>query len=206
MIAINPSVAGAVGVGYDPARRAGPAAQAAASGEPATAGDTVSLSSAGKLLSSANLLLPTADNVEKLAAGVSGSLSRLFATAGIDADPAVTFSVDPNTGYVSATGDRADTKRIEDLINKDKALTRQMHDASAIASHVAGMAESLQFQREYRAASGQAQIDAVLAKYSDLFNGTAQNPEITMGYDGASVQVKAGGQSLSAYLARYAAS
>lgn len=114
------------------------------------------------------LKLPTAETLTQLTADLSASLTEALDEAGIATAPDFRMDVDPYSGHIEVSGKRADTAEIEELLNGNATLADQIRTTHAIASHVAGMRESLSFQQEYLSSDDPA---AVVAKYSALFNG-----------------------------------
>lgn len=143
--------------------------------------DSVTVSSVGELLSKATLLLPTMENVRKLAAELSDHMGTFFRENGIPTEPPVEFGMDYTTGKVTVTGERSDLDRIEKLVNECPGLCSQVHRLVALSSHAYSLPEHLAFQAEYRASSNP---EAVVAKYSHLF-GRQQSHEFTVRFDGA---------------------
>lgn len=149
--------------------------------------DTVRISSQSRLLASQPLLLPTESTVRELSETLSASLDALFDEAGLAIQPPVELRVDEQSGEIVASGDRDDIEQINELLNADPELRQQIQTTLAIASHAAGMQESLKFQREYRASSNPEQV---AARYAHLFG--AQMPHgqaLSYGTDGAQVLV-----------------
>ena len=137
-----------------------------------------------------SVILPTAQNVQKLCAGLSDSLQTAFQQAGIPTTPPVTLSVDPSGGHIHVSGDRPDTGQIEDLVNGDFCLAEHIRAANAISSQVSGMKRSLQFEREYMASDNPV---AVVSKYSSLF-GSPVLHSYALQFTGSAVQPLTDGQ------------
>src|SRR5262249_37597586 len=122
------------------------------------------------------------------------NVNALLAQAGISTSPPVSFSVDPNTGQVTVSGDRPDAKAIEDRINNDPALKQEFHDVSAEASQLAVFQKGLKAVDAYLAATTPAEVDGVVRQYYS--GGSGQPPEITLAYNGTSIQAEADGKAL----------
>ncbi len=151
--------------------------------------DSVRLSAKSRLLSQ-EIILPTRENVARLSTALSGTLGAFLSSAGIDAQPPIGFSLDVN-GEIQVEGDRTDGKRILEKINGDEAMKKQISTLAAISSHAMAMEESLRFQREYRASSDPS---AVVAKYSYLFNSGQQVQNVSLRFDGKTVEVLENGK------------
>jgi hypothetical protein len=159
--------------------------------------DTVTLSPAAraKLLDD---ILPTFDNIQKRAAQLTDSLNAALASAGISPSPPFYLAVDnPNSLHVTVKGSRPDAKKIEDLINGNKTLQNQIHNVDAAASQYAAFAGPAKFSRAYMAANTPAEVSAALAKYGYLFGGQQRSAAVTLGFDGASIQVDANGKPIT---------
>ncbi len=92
-----------------------------------------------------SLILPTRENAENLSAAQAGTLSRAFQDAGISTNPSVDLSVDHSSGYIRVSGNRSDTKQIENLINGNPDLATQIRTTNAIWSHVFAIERSGQY-------------------------------------------------------------
>ncbi len=156
--------------------------------------DTVQLSGEGRLLSASGLLnsliLPTEENARKLAAALSKDLGNLLTSAGISAQPPAKFSLSA-TGEIQMEGDRADKEQILEAVNANEKVKEEIRNTAAISSHVAAMADSLKFQREYLASNDP---ESVVAKYSYLFGSRQQHHHISLAFDGSSVSVLSDGK------------
>ncbi len=153
--------------------------------------DTVEISNVGSLLASQPLILPTNKNVQALSAGLASKLGELFRENGIEKDPSITIKVDNNTGAISVTGDRDDTAHIEELLNEDEDLSKQIRTLNAISSHAYEMPKHMAFQEEYRNSDSP---EDVVAKYSSLF-GPQMARTFSIVYDGSAVQMMVDGKA-----------
>ncbi|MEW6563337.1 MAG: hypothetical protein AB1400_08930 [Pseudomonadota bacterium] len=173
------------------------AAETGAANTAPAASAQVNLSPAAKQLAGLPpLMLPNPETIQALSGDLNDKLNGLFAANGLSAQPPVSFESDPNTGKISAHGNRSDLKKIEELVNADPALQRQMHDLSAIAGHFAAMQQSAAFNQEYSAAQSPRETDNVTAKYASLLNGPQHTPAITLGYGVDTLQIRADNQTL----------
>lgn len=127
--------------------------------------DTVSLQGAGRLLETP-LLTPTERNAEKLKAALEADLAEALKNGGFAEEPPVEVDVDLDSGRIRVTADRPDAAALEEWINRDSALVREIRTVRAIESHAEAVAGSLAFQREYLASSDP---QSVVAKYWWLF-------------------------------------
>ena len=117
-------------------------------------------------LMAARLVLPTREAVEELAAGVADKLAARLKSAGIAANPPISFSVD-GEGAVHAAGERSDLAAVEALVANDVDLVRDIRNTTAVASHAHALENGghLQFQRAYRLS---ANSQEVVAQYAGL--------------------------------------
>jgi hypothetical protein len=139
-------------------------------------------------------LLPTPANLQKYSGELTQSVNALLAQAGISQSPPISFSVDPNTAQVAVTGNRPDTAQIQKLINSDPGLKSQFHQVQAAGSQLAAFQQGLKAVDAYLAAKTPAEIQSVIGQYYS--GGPSQSPDITLAYDGTSIQVDANGQPL----------
>jgi len=155
--------------------------------------DTVQLSSAGRLAASGlldSLILPAEGNVRQLSAGLSQDLGDLLANAGISPQPPIEFGVNA-AGEIQVKGDRPDKEKILEVINGNDQVKEEIRTTAAISSHLAGIAESLKFQKEYLASNDP---ESVVAKYSYLFNSSPQSHDISLLFNGNGINVMEDGK------------
>lgn len=161
---------------------------------------TYSTKSSGRsLLDTSTLLLPTRANATLLAAKAGETIKAKLNAAGIPREPGFELEIqDVNSAHVTVKGDRADAKAIEDLINGDQALQMDIHNANALASHIPGIERGMAFHHEYRAAQTQAEMDAIIGRYSDLFSGFASAANIDMRFGRDGLQMAINGEAVNA--------
>jgi hypothetical protein len=154
---------------------------------------------AGSLLDRAKLLLPTRANAAMLAAQAGEAIGAKLDEAGIPRQPGFELTIDDvNSAHVTVKSNRPDAKAIEDLINGDQKLQMGVHNAYAIASGVPAMERATAFSREYAAAQSQAEIDAVVARYSDLFGGFSPAADIGLSFGKDGLQISINGETARA--------
>lgn len=144
------------------------------------------------------LLWPSEDNIRALSSHVAQRLPAALAAYGIPSAPAsVRYD---SMGQPVFPDDYPYTERFRAMLADQPALARQLSTIHALSSHLAEMRKSLPFQQEYAAAKTQAQIDAVVNKYSYLFSGQRSYSVITveLAGNGAGVCVLADGQPVLA--------
>jgi hypothetical protein len=156
--------------------------------------DFVTISTAAASAFRNDALLPTSANLQKSSARLTQDVNAALTQAGIGASPPISFSVDPNTAQVTVTSDRPDAKKIEDLINNNRSLKLEFHKVSAQASQLSVFQKGLKAVDAYQAANTPAQIDAVINQYYS--GGPAKPGNITLTYDGTSIQADADGKPL----------
>ena len=149
--------------------------QAAQEAESATPTGLASLAS--------QVLLPTPENVAKLAQTAGEMIGAKLDAAGISRSPGFELTIDDvNSAHVTVKSDRSDAKAIEDLINSDPKLQLAVHNTYALASHIPALKRSAEFSQAYTAAQSQAEIDQVLARYSDLLSGIQPKADIGLSF------------------------
>ena len=141
------------------------------------------------------LLLPSQDNVAALSSHISSAMPGLLAKYNIPSAPD-SISYD-SQGKIQLPDDYLYADQFKQMLADNPGMEKELRTVNALASHLAGMKDSQAFQEEYQAASGQAEIDAVIAKYSYLFSGQRSDRNISLEFsaDGRLV-VKADGESL----------
>lgn len=156
--------------------------------------DLVTISVIGASAFRDDALLPTPANLQKSSDRLTQDVNAALSQAGISASPPISFSVDPNTAQVTVRSDRQDAKKIEDLINNNRSLKLEFHKVSAEASQLSVFQKGLKAVNAYQAATTQAQIDSVINQYYS--GGPAKPGDITLTYDGISIQADANGKPL----------
>lgn len=115
-------------------------------------------------------MMPTRQNVAVLSDYMQEQIKEAFKQNGIPSDPPVSFSQD-SSGNVTATGDRADIEKINQMFDYDTKLGRQMHDFMAMASEMPRFERAMEYTEKYEQAQSRAEIDALNREYADLFDG-----------------------------------
>lgn len=132
----------------------------------------------GARLSFPPLLVPTARNIDTLSAHASAKLAQLLADNGIPSAPAeITYGPD---GKINLPADYPYADRLKQALAEDPATDRTLRTVNALASHYVGLQESAAFSEEYAAAASQAEMDAILAKYSNLFSTHRRYADIAL--------------------------
>lgn len=146
-----------------------------------------------------SLLLPTRANVAMLASQAGDAINAKLDAAGIPREPGFELAFDDvNSAHVTVKGSRSDAKAIEDLVNGDKELQMTIHNAYALASHIPAIDRAVKFQQEYAAAKTQAEIDAVIGRYSDMFSGHTPAADIGLSFGNDGLQVSINGETAQA--------
>jgi hypothetical protein len=156
--------------------------------------DAVQISTEGHLLASSlleNLILPTKENVHRLSAMLSEDLGNFLGESGISTQPPIELDVDWSDGDIKIKGERADSEKIQSLINGNEEIKEQIRNLAAISSHAVAMTDSLKFQKEYLASDN---AESAVARYSYLFGSNQQSDSISLLFDGNNVQVMSDGK------------
>lgn len=151
----------------------------------------------GGYLSFPPLLLPSANNIDTLSKHASAKLAQLLADNDIPAAPAeITYGPD---GKINLPADYPYADRLKQALADDPAIDRALRTVNALASHYVGLQESAAFSEEYGGASSQAEKDAILAKYSNLFTTYPRYADIALRIDAdGSLSVTADGKPYQA--------
>lgn len=124
------------------------------------------------------LLLPTRNNIEALSRHIAAAMPQFLAENGIPAAPeSVTYD---DQGRLQLPADYPYAAEFEAALAKNPALAREMSTVHALASVTVEIDKSLAFQHEYAAASTRAEIDAIVAKYGELFSAMRQPATIAL--------------------------
>lgn len=157
--------------------------------------DSFRTETGNKLLDEHPILLPTRENVRELSSYLEEQLDLFFSENSIPAKPPIEISMNHNTGEVIAKGDREDIDKINELLNSNEDMVNSINSVLAISSTYAALLECANFQQEYM---DSPDPDAVVRKYSHLFDPNREHREATFMYGGSS-SVLIDGMLLSDY-------
>lgn len=141
------------------------------------------------------LLMPSQKNIDALTRHISAKMSGFLSNNGIPTPPdSVTYD---SAGKIRLPADYPYADAFRQALAKDPVMERELSTSAALTSQMIEMKKSLPFQQEYATASSKAEIDAIVAKYSDLFSDNqhvdtialnfAVNGALTITHDGKSL-------------------
>ncbi|MEJ2632306.1 MAG: hypothetical protein P8011_10925 [Acidihalobacter sp.] len=131
-------------------------------------------------LDSVPLLLPSQKNINALSDYISAHMPGFLADNGIPAPPAnITYDT---AGQIQLPADYPYSAEFKQALENNPVMERTLHTTYALTSHMVEMNKSIPFQREYAAATSQAQIDAVIAKYQYLFSTNRHYDKIALNF------------------------
>ena len=126
------------------------------------------------------IILPTAENIEAITAHVSVRFNELLQNYGIPEAPAqITYD---NEGQLQLPADYPYADQLKQALDENPGVAHELHDLSAIADQYVGMQKAFAAQEELSQAQSQAEADAILAKYADLFSHNAPDPHIALNF------------------------
>ena len=124
------------------------------------------------------LLLPSPGNIEALSTHAAANFRQLLADSGIPAAPSkITYGADGKAQFPS---DYAYADQLKQARAGDPAMARELSTVNALTSHFVEMKKSLPFLQAYEAAGSQQEADAVVAKFSYLFNNQRPTSQIAL--------------------------
>jgi hypothetical protein len=113
------------------------------------------------------LLLPSKNNIDVLTNHISVTFPQFLARNNIPSAPSsITYD---NQGQIQLPSDYAYASEFKQALADNPTMSRELSTVNALTSHFVEMQKSVPFQQEYAAAT-QAEIDAVVARYSYLFS------------------------------------
>ncbi|MDQ6983821.1 MAG: hypothetical protein Q9M44_03810, partial [Ghiorsea sp.] len=124
------------------------------------------------------LLLPSKENIDALTKHISTKMPQFLADNNIPSAPS-SISYNQN-GEIQLPSDYAYTSEFMKGLENDPEMAKALSTVNALTSHYVEMQKLVPFHNEFASANSQAEIDAVIAKYSDLLSDTRQNSIITM--------------------------
>jgi hypothetical protein len=152
--------------------------------------------SQGVDLDSLPLLMPSQKNIDALSNYISSHMAGFLADNGIPSPPA-SISYD-NRGQIQLPADYAYADEFKQALEDNPVMDRVLSTTSALSSTMVEMNKSIPFQCEYAAATSQAQINAVVAKYSHLFSSNRSYDSIALNFTAeGTLSITHNGKSLS---------
>lgn len=151
---------------------------------------------AGGYLTLPPLLMPSQRNIDALSSHISAALPKLLADNGIPSAPAsITYD---GAGKMQLPADYPYAEKFRQALEGNPAMERELRTVNALASHMVEINKSIPFQQEYAAASSQAEVDAVVAKYAHLFSGNRISSAIALEFSARGrLTVTADGKAIS---------
>jgi hypothetical protein len=146
-------------------------------------------------LSLDGLLLPSEKNVKALQDHISSVFPDFLAANGIpEAPERIRYD---SEGKMVLPPDYPYADELRSALENDPAMARELSTANALSSHLAALKELEPFHEEYAQAQSQAQINAIIEKYSHLLSDRTRYPEIALLFtEGGSLSITADGAAL----------
>lgn len=134
----------------------------------------------GANLDTLPLLAPSPQNIKALSNFISEQMPGFLADHGIPTPPA-SISYD-SRGQIQLPANYPHAAEFKQALQDSPVMDRALRTTSALTSAMVGMQRSMPFQEEYAAATSQAEIDAVVAKYQHLFSNQRQYDSIDLNF------------------------
>lgn len=136
--------------------------------------------SQGVNLNSVPLLLPNQKNIDALSGYITAHMPAFLADNGIPTAPAsITYDT---MGKIQLPANYPHAAKFKQALENNPAMERALRTTSALTSHMVEINKSIPFQREYAAATSQAEIEAVIAKYHYLFSANRHYGTIALNF------------------------
>ncbi len=147
-------------------------------------------------LDSIPLLLPNQQNIDALSSYISAHMPGFLADNGIPTPPAnITYDT---MGKIQLPADYPYAKEFKQALEDNPVIEQALRTTSALTSHMVELNKSIPFQREYAAATSQAQIEAIFAKYHYLFAANRHYDTIALNFTADGIlSITHDGKSLS---------
>jgi hypothetical protein len=131
-------------------------------------------------LDSVPLLLPNQKNIDALSSYISAHMPGFLADNGIPTPPAsITYDT---MGKIQLPADYPYAAGFTQALEDNPVMEQALRTTSALTSHMVEMNKSIPFQSEYAAATSQAEIEAVVAKYHYLFSSNRHYDAIALNF------------------------
>lgn len=146
-------------------------------------------------LSLDGLLMPSEKNVRALQDHISKVFPDFLAEHDIpEAPDSIRYD---SSGNMVLPADYPYADQLKAALDENPAMARELSTANALSSHLAALKELEPFHEEYAQAQSQAEIDAVINKYSHLLNDNRSYPEIALMFsDDGTLRISADGTAL----------
>ncbi len=146
-------------------------------------------------LSLDGLLMPTEKNVQALQSHISKAFPDFLAANDIpEAPDSIRYD---NNGNMVLPADYPYADELKAALAENPAMARELSTANALSSHLAALKELEPFHEEYAQAQNQAEIDAIIDKYSHLLSDNHSYPEIALMFsDEGKLSITANGRGL----------
>ncbi|TCK02665.1 hypothetical protein [Marinobacterium mangrovicola] len=144
-----------------------------------------------------SLLMPNPANLRALQDHISKVFPDFLSANGIPEAPQ-TIRYD-DSGQLQLPDDYPYADQLTAALDENPAMARELHTAAGLASHVAALQSLEPFNEEAARAQSQAEMDALVDKYSYLFGADRSYPSIALHFSGeGALSIKADGESMLA--------
>lgn len=141
------------------------------------------------------LLLPTQNNIKALTEHISATLPQFLAENNIPSAPSnITYDQE---GQIQLHANYPYAEEFKLALANSPTMARELQTVHALSSHFAEMEKSYPFHQEYAAVATQAEVRAVVAKYSYLFDDNRRYSTIALNFSGnGDISITADGEPL----------
>ena len=147
------------------------------------------------------LLFSSPNNIDALTKHVSATFPLLLAQNNIPSAPSsITYD---NKGQIELPSDYPYASELKQALANNPTMAKELRTVNVLSSNFAGMRKLYpvikEFNQEYAAAATPAQVEAVVAKYSYLFEDNRNYSAIALHFsEGGSLSITADGKPLLA--------
>lgn len=114
------------------------------------------------------LLIPSKNNIDTLTNHISATFPQFLAQNGIPSAPSsITYD---NQGQIQLPSDYAYASEFKQALANNPTMSKELSTINALTSHFVEMQKAAPFHQDYAAAATQAEVDALVARYSYLFS------------------------------------
>lgn len=134
----------------------------------------------GDLFSIDDLLLPSSENVQALQDHLAKIFPDFLSRHNIPEAPS-SISYD-TVGKIVLPADYPYADQLKQALQEEPAIARELSTTNALASHLAALKQLEPYHQEMDKAQTQAEIDAVIDRYSHLLHDNASYPEVSLSF------------------------
>jgi hypothetical protein len=140
------------------------------------------------------LLLPNAENLKALTAHAEERFNKLLEKYNIPHAPEeITYN---SEGKIILPADYPYSKELKQALNENEGIDRELRTLHALTSHYTELQKSFAFHEEFIKTETRAEADAIVAKYSHLFDDNRRYSKTALSFSEDGIKLLSDGNEL----------